>query len=68
MQSASERFWAENSALFYINKVDASIIEESDRAVNCLDKSTEKMICAVLDEELITKHIDPIVEVQLTLK
>lgn len=62
-QSESQRFLGENSASVYINKVEARIIEESERAKYYLDESTEQRIVAVVEEELIQKHMKTIVEV-----
>ncbi|XP_072376964.1 cullin-3 isoform X1 [Diabrotica undecimpunctata] len=60
----SQRFLAENSASVYINKVEARINEESDRAKHYLDKSTESRIVEVVEEELIKKHMKTIVEME----
>ena len=65
MQSESQRFLGENSASVYIKKVEARINEESERAKHYLDESTEQRIVAVVEEELIQKHMKTIVEVKL---
>ncbi len=44
--------------------MEESISEESERAQHYLDKKTEEKILAVLDEELITKHMDTIVHME----
>ena len=59
----SQKFLAENSASVYINKVEARINEEAERAAHYLDKSTEDPIVKVLEDELISKHMKTIVEV-----
>lgn len=48
----------------YIKKVEARINEESERAKHYLDESTEQRIVAVVEEELIQKHMKTIVEVR----
>ncbi|CAF4735227.1 unnamed protein product, partial [Rotaria sp. Silwood1] len=60
----SQKLLAENSASLYIRKVAARINEEAERAVHYLDKSTEERIVRVLEDELITKHIKTIVEME----
>lgn len=65
-QSESQRFLGENSASVYIKKVEARINEESERAKHYLDESTEQRIVAVVEEELIQKHMKTIVEVSKT--
>ncbi|CAF0942048.1 unnamed protein product [Adineta steineri] len=60
----SQKLLAENSASVYIRKVAARIGEEAERAVHYLDKSTEERIVQVLEDELITKHIKTIVEME----
>lgn len=63
-RSESQKFLAENSASVYVKKVEERIAEESERAKLYLDKSTESKILAVVDEELITKHMHTIVEME----
>ncbi|ESN98219.1 hypothetical protein HELRODRAFT_84693 [Helobdella robusta] len=58
----SEKFLSENSASVYIKKVEARILEEQERAVHYLDKSTKEPIVRVVQEELIRKHMRTIVE------
>ncbi|CAF3505905.1 unnamed protein product, partial [Adineta steineri] len=60
----SQKLLAENSASVYIHKVAARIGEEAERAVHYLDKSTEERIIRVLEEELITKHLKTIVDME----
>ncbi|XP_052783595.1 cullin-3-like [Mya arenaria] len=60
----SQKFLAENSASMYIKKVEARINEEAERATHYLDKSTEEPIVRVLEEELISKHMKTIVEME----
>ena len=67
LQSESQRFLGENSASVYIKKVEARINEESERAKHYLDESTEQRIVAVVEEELIQKHMKTIVEVKLKI-
>lgn len=63
-RSESQKFLAENSASVYIKKVEARINEEAERATHYLDTSTEDPIVRVLEEELISKHMKTIVEME----
>ncbi|XP_022087967.1 cullin-3-like [Acanthaster planci] len=63
-QAESQKFLAENSASVYIRKVEARINEEAERAAHYLDKSTEEPIVKVLEDELISKHMKNIVEME----
>lgn len=60
----SQKFLAENSTSVYINKVEARIEEEAERARHYLDPSTEPEIIKVLEQELIQKHMKTIVEME----
>lgn len=60
----SQKFLAENSASVYIKKVEARINEEAERATHYLDQSTEEPIVKVLEEELISKHMKTIIEME----
>ncbi|XP_032510692.2 cullin-3 isoform X1 [Danaus plexippus] len=60
----SQKFLAENSAAVYIARVEARISEEAERARHYLDESTEPRIVAVLEHELIERHIKTIVEME----
>ncbi|GIY42772.1 cullin-3 [Caerostris extrusa] len=60
----SQKFLEENSASVYINKVEQRINEEAERAKHYLDESTEKLIVKVVEEELISKHMKTIVEME----
>jgi cullin 3 len=60
----SEKFLRENSASVYIKKVEQRINDEAERAKHYLDPSTEKQIVAVIEEELIQKHLKTIVEME----
>nr|CAH8868114.1 unnamed protein product [Trichobilharzia regenti] len=61
-RAESENFLAENnSASLYIKKVEQRIEEEIRRAHHHLDPSTEPKIVAVLEEELISRHMETIV-------
>lgn len=60
----SQKFLAENSASTYIRKVEQRIEEESERARRYLDEATEAKIVHVVEEELITKHMTSIVEME----
>ncbi len=54
----------ENSASVYIKKVEQRINEEAERAKHYLDNSTELQIVGVVEEELISKHMKTIVEME----
>ncbi|XP_018653890.1 putative cullin [Schistosoma mansoni] len=61
-RTESENFLAENtSASLYIKKVEQRIEEEVRRAHHHLDPSTEPKIVVVLEEELISRHMETIV-------
>ena len=49
LQGESQKFLVENSASVYINKVEARINEEAERATHYLDKSTEEPIVKVCE-------------------
>lgn len=65
IQMESQKFLAENSAAVYIARVEARIGEEAERARHYLDETTEPRIIAVLEHELIERHMKTIVEVIL---
>ncbi|KAF8561072.1 hypothetical protein P879_02855 [Paragonimus westermani] len=61
-RAESEAFLAENtSAILYIKKVEQRIEEEIKRAHHYLDPSTEAKIVAVLEDQLISRHMETIV-------
>ncbi|XP_024867705.1 cullin-3-like [Temnothorax curvispinosus] len=60
----SKRLLAANSASEYIEKVEARIHEESERAKHYLDESTESRIVKVVEKELIEVHIKTIVQME----
>lgn len=60
----SQKFLDENCASVYIKKVEARINEEAERARHYLDKTTEEPIVKCLEEELISKHMKTIVEME----
>lgn len=53
----------ENSASVYVKRAENCINKESERAKFFLDELTEQRIVAVVEEELIQKHLETIVEV-----
>ena len=63
-QVESQNVLKSNSASVYIKKVEQRIIEESERAKHYLDPSSEKRIVAVIEQELIQKHLKTIVEME----
>ncbi|XP_026326666.1 cullin-3 isoform X2 [Hyposmocoma kahamanoa] len=60
----SQKFLAENSAAVYIARVEARISEEAERARHYLDETTEPRVVAVLEHELIERHMKTIVEME----
>lgn len=60
----SQRFLEQNSVAAYIQKVEMRINEEAERAKHYLDKGTEPAIVRVVEKELITKHMNTIVEME----
>ncbi|THD19632.1 putative e3 ubiquitin ligase cullin 2 component [Fasciola hepatica] len=61
-RAESENFLTENtSASLYIKKVEQRIEEEIKRAHHYLDPSTEAKIVSVLEEELVSRHMETIV-------
>ncbi|CAH0748975.1 unnamed protein product [Diatraea saccharalis] len=60
----SQKFLAENSAAVYIARVEARIGEEAERARHYLDETTEPRVVAVLEHELIERHMKTIVEME----
>lgn len=64
-RAESEAFLAENtSAILYIEKVVQRIEEEMKRAFHYLDPSTEPKVVAVVEEELISRHLQTIVDME----
>uniref|UniRef100_H2ZJ76 Cullin family profile domain-containing protein n=1 Tax=Ciona savignyi TaxID=51511 RepID=H2ZJ76_CIOSA len=63
-QMESHKFLVENSASQYLKKVEARIEEEAERARHYLDPSTEPEIIAVLERELIQRHMKIVVEME----
>lgn len=63
-RSESQRYLNENCASTYIRQVEQRIEEESLRAQRYLDAGTEQKIVHVVEEELITKHMKSIVEME----
>lgn len=60
----SQKFLAENSASVYIKKVEQRIHEEAERAKHYLGETTERRIVEVVEEELISKHMKTVVEME----
>lgn len=60
----SQKFLQENSASVYIKKVEQRIAEEAERAKHYLDEQTEQQIVGVVEDELISKHMKTIVEME----
>lgn len=60
----AQKFLGENNASIYIKRVEARIIEESDRAKLYLDSETEPRIVQVVEDELIKRHMRSIVDME----
>ncbi|CAN9500899.1 unnamed protein product [Ophioblennius macclurei] len=60
----SQKLLSENCATVYIRKVEARINDEMERVVHCLDKSTGEHIVKMLERELISKHVQTLVEME----
>lgn len=63
-RSESQRYLNENCASTYIREVEQRIKEELERAERYLDPGTESKIVHVVEEELITRHMISIVEME----
>jgi cullin 3 len=63
-RAASQKFLAENSASVYVHKVNGCLQEESQRAERYLNKPTEEKIVKVLNDELIRRNLDTIVDME----
>ncbi|KAI6240791.1 CULLIN-2 domain-containing protein [Aphelenchoides fujianensis] len=63
-RNASQKFLQENSASVYIRKVNECLEEEQQRSKRYLDEITEEKIIAVLKQELITSHMQTVVEME----
>lgn len=63
-RSESQRYLNDNCASTYIREVEQRIDEELMRAQRYLDPGTEQKIVSVVEEELITKHMHSIVEME----
>jgi cullin 3 len=63
-QLESQRLLKENSASVYVRKVDGRIREEVERAHHYLDPSTEEPVTHVVEQELISKHLQTVVEME----
>ncbi|KAI1712969.1 cullin family domain-containing protein [Ditylenchus destructor] len=61
---ASQKFLADNCASVYVHKVNDCLQDETQRAERYLDKKTEEKIIAVLNEELVMKHMATVVDME----
>lgn len=59
-----QRYLNDNCASTYIRQVEHRIDEESKRAQRYLDPGTEKKIVQVVEQELITAHLQTLVEME----
>ncbi|CAJ0574448.1 unnamed protein product, partial [Mesorhabditis spiculigera] len=53
-----------NPATIYVRKVEQYITEETDRALRYLEPSTREKLLEVVDNELITAHLQELVEME----
>uniref|UniRef100_A0A1B0FH51 Cullin family profile domain-containing protein n=1 Tax=Glossina morsitans morsitans TaxID=37546 RepID=A0A1B0FH51_GLOMM len=60
----SQKLFAENDVNNYIKTTAARIQEETGRASFCFDKSTEKSIVNIVEDELLKKHLHAIVAME----
>uniref|UniRef100_A0A8C5N932 Cullin 3 n=1 Tax=Gouania willdenowi TaxID=441366 RepID=A0A8C5N932_GOUWI len=65
-QIESQMLLVENSAIVYIQKVEARIHDEIERVMHCLDKSTEKPNIMVVEGELISEQMKTIAEMDIS--
>lgn len=63
-KSESQRYLSENCTSTYIRQVEQRIDEESKRAQRYLDAGTEQKIVSVVERELITEHMNSIIEME----
>ncbi|KAI6210142.1 CULLIN-2 domain-containing protein [Aphelenchoides besseyi] len=63
-RDASQVFLEGNSASVYIKKVNECLEEETQRSKRYLDEITELKIIQVLKDELITRHMQTVVEME----
>jgi len=63
-RAAGQKFLNENSASIFVRKVNECLLEEKERADKYLDAITGSKILAVLQDELIVKHMHTVVEME----
>ncbi|XP_056913040.1 cullin-3-like [Takifugu flavidus] len=63
-QLESEKFLAEQSADKYLTKVEAIITQECERVLSCMDISTKERIIQVVEQVMITDHMQTVVEME----
>ncbi|GMT32261.1 hypothetical protein PFISCL1PPCAC_23558, partial [Pristionchus fissidentatus] len=63
-KAASQKFLAENCASVYVKKVENCLSEETDRAMRYLDKDTKNKLLQVLENVLITQHMQTVVDME----
>lgn len=63
-QIESESEIKRNDASSYLNYVVKRLQEEEDRSDHCFDKSTTPLLVTVVEDGLITAHMETLVEVQ----
>lgn len=60
----SEKFLAEQSADKYLTKVEDIITTECERVLSCMDISTKERIIQVVEQVMITDHMQTVVEME----
>lgn len=60
----SEKFLAEQSADKYLAKVEDIITQECERVLSCMDISTKERIIQVVEQVMITDHMQTVVEME----
>eukprot|EP00066_Takifugu_rubripes_P025487 XP_011614753.1 PREDICTED: cullin-3-like [Takifugu rubripes] len=63
-QLESEKFLAEQSADKYLTKVEDIITQECERVLSCMDISTKERIIQVVEQVMITDHMQTVVEME----
>ncbi|GMR32137.1 hypothetical protein PMAYCL1PPCAC_02332, partial [Pristionchus mayeri] len=63
-KAASQKFLMENCASVYVKKVENCIAEETDRAMRYLDKDTKNKLLQVLEDVLVSQHMQTVVDME----
>ncbi|GMT04619.1 hypothetical protein PENTCL1PPCAC_26793, partial [Pristionchus entomophagus] len=63
-KAASQKFLEENCASVYVQKVETCISDETDRAMRYLDKDTKNKLLQVLEDVLVSQHMQTVVDME----